>query len=55
MTLVEDIYALTKSFPREERFGLTSQLRKAAGSIRILAKALDESDVECCSITWISL
>ena len=33
MTLVEDIYALSKSFPREEIFGLTSQLRKAAVSI----------------------
>ena len=33
MTLVEEIYALSKSFPVEERFGLTAQLRKAAVSI----------------------
>src|SRR4051812_38713986 len=33
MTLVEEIYALTKSFPRDERFGLTAQLRRAAVSI----------------------
>ena len=33
MTLVTDIYRATQSFPGDERFGLTSQLRRSAVSI----------------------
>src|SRR5919109_1016541 len=33
MLLVEDVYAASKHFPPDERFGLTSQLRRAAISV----------------------
>jgi four helix bundle protein len=33
MMLVEEIYALSRAFPRDELFGLTAQLHKAAISI----------------------
>src|SRR5438067_5124089 len=33
MDLVEGIYAATKQFPKEEIYGLTSQIRRAAVSI----------------------
>ena len=33
MDLVEQVYTTSKSFPREEVYGLTSQLRRAAVSI----------------------
>jgi four helix bundle protein len=33
MHLVEEIYTASRSFPREEVYGLTSQLRRAAVSI----------------------
>nr|WP_249355789.1 four helix bundle protein [Chloracidobacterium aggregatum] len=33
MHLAEQVYQLTASFPREELFGLTSQMRRAAASV----------------------
>jgi four helix bundle protein len=33
MALAEACYRLTRPFPREETFGLTSQIRRSAGSV----------------------
>jgi four helix bundle protein len=33
MDLVEEIYRLTSTFPKEELFGITSQLRRAANGV----------------------
>ncbi|NOT71726.1 MAG: four helix bundle protein [Hyphomicrobium sp.] len=33
MTLAEDCYRITRAFPREELYGMTSQIRRAAVSI----------------------
>jgi four helix bundle protein len=33
MTLAESCYRLTRQFPRDEMFGLTSQIRRSSGSI----------------------
>ncbi len=33
MELAEQVYAVTRMFPPEERYGLTSQMRRAAASV----------------------
>lgn len=33
MQLVEEVYTITKTFPKEELYGLTQQLRRAAVSV----------------------
>ena len=33
MDIAADVYALTRAFPREEMFGMTSQIRRCAASI----------------------
>ena len=33
MVLVEDIYALTKNFPLDEKYGLSSQIKRAVVSV----------------------
>ena len=33
MELAEAVYLLTRNFPREERYGMTSQMRRSAASI----------------------
>lgn len=54
---VEDIYRLTSLFPKEEVYGLTSQLRRAAVSIpsNIAEGASRQSDKEFIQFLYISL
>jgi four helix bundle protein len=55
--MVENIYKLTESFPSEEKFGLISQLRRAAISVpsNIAEGAARKNDKEFIQFLYISL
>ena len=55
--LVENIYAITKGFPPEEKFGLVSQLRRAAVSIptNIAEGATRKSKTEFTQYLYVAL
>lgn len=57
MDLVVDIYKLTASFPPEERFGLTSQMRRSAVSVpsNISEGAARKNSKEYVKFLYISL
>ncbi len=55
--LVTDIYALTKIFPSDEKFGLTNQIRRASVSIpsNIAEGAARQSNKEFIQFLYIAL
>jgi four helix bundle protein len=57
MDLVESIYSLSKSFPDDEKFGLTNQIRRASVSIpsNISEGAARKSDKEFVQFLYIAL
>ena len=57
MVLAEDIYALTKSFPSEETYGLTSQMKRAAVSVpsNIAEGAGRKGDKEFIQFLYVSM
>ncbi len=57
MTLAEDIYALTKGFPSDEKYGLSSQMKRAAVSVpsNIAEGAGRKGDKEFIQFLYISM
>jgi four helix bundle protein len=57
MELTENIYSLSSGFPREEQFGMVSQIRRAAVSIpsNIAEGAARKSDKEFVQFLYIAL
>ncbi|MFA5022104.1 MAG: four helix bundle protein [Patescibacteria group bacterium] len=53
---VSEIYAVTKGFPKEEIFGLTSQIRRAAVSVLLnISEGCNRTQIEFCHFLNISL
>lgn len=57
MDLVEEVYALSKFFPDDEKFGLTNQIRRASVSVpsNISEGAARKSDKEFIQFLYIAL
>ena len=57
MVLAKEVYILTNSFPKEELYGITSQIRRSAVSIpsNIAEGAARSSDKEFIQFLYISL
>ena len=57
MDLVEDVYKITANFPKEEKYGLTSQLRRCSVSIpsNIAEGFMRKSTKEYIQFLYISL
>lgn len=47
LDLIDEVYEITKDFPNDERFGLTSQYRRAAVSIALnIAEGAGDTDAQ---------
>ena len=57
INLVIEVYSVTKEFPKEEKYGLASQMRRAAVSIpsNIAEGAARKSDTEFIQFLYIAL
>lgn len=57
MLLAKEVYLLTKTFPKEELYGITSQIRRSAVSVpsNIAEGAARSSDKEFIQFLYISL